>query len=297
MQDSASEVAELVHTLRRLRETRGRPTLAMMSRRTDGYVSIATLSRLFSGKALPSMAAVMWTAEALTSDQAELAKVKAQYLSAMRERAFSTAQRARTAPESPAKTHVVQSFQDELQALVRSAGLSIRELARRTRVPKSTISDTLKYPRLPKPEVVSAIATACDVDPHPWFKAAMELAESSTELAESKVLAPSMDQDVEEEPTGSPQPVNLPDVLIEAAATRPPSEIAALVTTLKENGRIQVAARLVEAVAKQRDAKDVAALAIALLDSAPASDDTNAEVPATRQEASGWLPWRRREAS
>ncbi|MEV5817125.1 helix-turn-helix transcriptional regulator [Streptomyces mutabilis] len=297
MQDSASEVAELVHTLRRLRETRGRPTLAMMSRRTDGYVSIATLSRLFSGKALPSMAAVMWTAEALTSDQAELAKVKAQYLSAMRERAFSTAQRARTAPESPAKTHVVQSFQDELQALVRSAGLSIRELARRTRVPKSTISDTLKYPRLPKPEVVSAIATACDVDPHPWFKAAKELAESSTEPAESKVLAPSMDQDVEEEPTGSPQPVNLPDVLIEAAATRSPSEIAALVTTLKENGRIQVAARLVEAVAKQRDAKDVAALAIALLDSAPASDGTNAEVPATRQEASGWLPWRRREAS
>ncbi|MFD5493400.1 helix-turn-helix transcriptional regulator [Streptomyces sp. NPDC127091] len=292
MQDSDSEVAELVHTLRHLREAQGNPTLKAISRRTGGFVSIATLSRLFSGKALPSMAVVLMAAQALTSDQVSLAKVRAQYLVAIMERDFSTAQHARPTAESLAKDPDVQRFQDELQTLVRSAGLSIRELARRTRVPKSTISDALKYPRLPKPEVVSAIATACNVDPHPWLKAA-------TELAESRVLAPSLTQDVEEEQRGSrsPQPVNLPDVLIETAATRSPSEIAALVTTLKENGKIHVAARLVEAVAKQRNAEDVAALAIALLDSAPASDGTSVEAPTTRQESTGWFPWRRREAS
>ncbi|MGV4987895.1 hypothetical protein ACVB8X_43835 [Streptomyces sp. NRAIS4] len=134
---------------------------------------------------------------------------------------------------------------------------------------------------------MSAIVGACGVDPGRWREAAKDLMAARTAAAVNPDAGGQTGQ----------QPMKLPDILIETAATRSPTEIAELVTNLKENGHPHFAARLIEAVARERTAEDVAALAIALLYSAPAADEPDTETPARKQEPTNWFPWRRREAS
>lgn len=279
MHDNTPEVTELVRMLRRLRAAAGNPTLAAISRRTS--VSVATLSRLFAGSTLPSRQAVVALAKALTTDGNELNAVNDLYLRALMERDRARPRHPRlTAASATGKDPELQQFQDNLQALVRSSGLSVRQLAARTGIARSTISDALHHTRLPRPDTVAAIAEACGDAPDSWKRAVTELARAHEQAAKT----------AREESSPSPS-----DTLIEAAVTRSPAEIAALAANLKDNGQSAVAARLVETAVKERTVEDVAALAVALLNPTPDRDgegESLAEVPPQKQEPTSW--WRRR---
>ncbi|MFF1505740.1 helix-turn-helix domain-containing protein, partial [Streptomyces sp. NPDC058316] len=265
------------------RETQGNPTLAAISRRTGGRVSAATLSRLFAGRTLPSKRAVFATATALTRNVAELDFVAEAYELAMREqrrRRVRPVQGQRVpAAGAPKKDPGLQQLQDDLGLLARSAGLSIRQLAARTGIPKSTVSDAFHYDRLPRPDVVAAIAEACGGDADTWRRSAADLARAKEEAAKT----------VREQAAPSPS-----EALIEAAMTRPPAEIAALATDLRGNGQTVLAGLLVETAVKELAVEGVAALAIALLN--PVADEERehrVEVPEQKQEpASSWRRWR-----
>jgi transcriptional regulator with XRE-family HTH domain len=59
-------------------------------------------------------------------------------------------------------------FAADLESMRRAVGLSLRELARSTGIPRSTLSDALAGRRMPRLETVLAIARACGADPDPW---------------------------------------------------------------------------------------------------------------------------------
>ena len=61
-----------------------------------------------------------------------------------------------------------QRFAADLESVRHSAGLSLRELAKATGVPRSTLSDTLAGRRFPRLDTVLAIVRACGGDPDPW---------------------------------------------------------------------------------------------------------------------------------
>ncbi|RSS56261.1 XRE family transcriptional regulator [Streptomyces sp. WAC07061] len=294
-QDNTPEAAELVAMLRRLRAARGNPTLgaishrtATSSRRLGSYASTATLSRLFSGKALPSAWVVETAALALGADGQELTALMAQYDKAHRERHRAMLRPASRQPR-PAGTRAalapradLQRFQEALRALVRASGLTLRQLEQRARVPRSTISDALNQPRPPRPDVVRAIAEACGADePERWFQEAAGLAHHPEEPA------PEAAEEVRGEAVLAPH-----DALVEAAAMRSPAEIAALARSLGANGHGEVAARLVRAAARERTVEEVTDLALALLHAEPVGEERRPDVPAQRQEPSGWRRWR-----
>ncbi|MFJ2590861.1 helix-turn-helix transcriptional regulator [Streptomyces sp. NPDC087538] len=281
MHDTNFEAAELVRVLRRLRETHGNPTLAAISRRTGERVSAATLSRLFAGRNLPSMHAVYVTARALTRDTAELYAVRELYNRATQEQYRRRVRPDRRAPAvgTSKKDPGLQQLQDDLEALALSAGLSVRQIAARTGIPKSTVGDALHYDRLPRPDVVAAIAGACGGDADAWRRSAEDLVRAKEEAAKSG----------REHAAPSPS-----EVLIDAAVTRSPAEIAALATNLKGKGQTALATLLVETAVKERAVEDVTALAVALLGSgAEAEREHGVEVPEQKQEPpSSWRRWR-----
>ncbi|MFJ4781664.1 helix-turn-helix domain-containing protein [Streptomyces sp. NPDC088762] len=276
MHSITPEAAELASELRRLRAACGNPTLSAISNATNGYASIATLSRLFSGKALPSLAAVLFTARVLSGeDGVEVVRVlysrakKAQ----QRARPLSAERRPRPlAGQVPVAGTEGVVFQDRLRALVAKAGLSVRELAYLSGVPRSTLGDALSHPRPPQPRVVAAIARACGVPAGPWVRAARAAREnvdeplsvvSIREIPRSGLAAPASGN--RNEQSGAQLAGFSPsDVLIEAALTRPPGEIADLVTRLRASGDTALAERLLKVAAQRRTVEDVAALALAL---------------------------------
>ncbi|WP_338499034.1 helix-turn-helix transcriptional regulator, partial [Streptomyces sp. SJL17-4] len=175
----------------------------------------------------------------------------------------------------------LKELQTGLRHLLKAAGLSVRGVAERVGVPESTVFDVLQQDRPPRPDVVAEIAHACGAPPGPWRDAAAGLA----------TTGPTTDQ--------APDPA---DLIIKAAATRPPAEVAELVTSLRAGGRPDVAARLIEAAAKTRPAPEVADLAMALLDLSSHREEANGtgpnlpqgpapqpEVPAPRTESPGWF--------
>ncbi|WP_327258053.1 helix-turn-helix domain-containing protein [Streptomyces sp. NBC_01244] len=303
MHSITPEAVELVDELRRLRAARGNPTLSAICNATGGYASVATLSRLFSGKTLPSEGAVMATARALSDDNG------AQAVGELYDRARRAWQRARPwalerRPRLPVGGRArkpdtdVERFQDSLRGLVAKAGLSVRELSHLSGVPRSTLGDALSCPRPPQPRVVAAIARACDVEVGPWVSVARNVfytsrAEEVRVVAIGEVPAP-RSEGPNPEPRGGerraeqrgadPSGFSPSGVLIEAAVTRPPAEIAALVARLKAGGETELAARLLQTAAKQRTVEDIAALALALLETeqAPASAEL-LPLPASRQ--------------
>ncbi|MFI8392901.1 hypothetical protein [Streptomyces sp. NPDC085540] len=72
---------------------------------------------------------------------------------------------------------------------------------------------------------------------------------------------------------------SLIEVLVTTAVTRPPAEIAALVAALHARGHTAVAARMVQEAAAIRSVDDITALALALLDTNPATTAGPAAVP------------------
>ncbi|MDX2295884.1 MULTISPECIES: helix-turn-helix domain-containing protein [Streptomyces] len=294
------EAVELARVLHRLRARAGHPTLAAISRRAGGQISPATLSRLFSGQTLPSRRAVYATAAALTQDSAEWDLVAQAYGRAARARGRSQAyerlarrseervQQVGSRPKDPA----LQELQDHLEHLRSSAGMTIRELAARTGLARSTVSDILRHPRPPKPEAVAALAHALGAStPH-------ELARTAERLRESEAVF---------DETAVPSPGDPSDAFIRSAITRPPAEIAALAASLRATGETDLAARLIEAAVKELAVEDAATLAVALLnatsttvqptdhlDLEPEPAEHHVEVPAQQQEPLPW--WKRRRA-
>jgi transcriptional regulator with XRE-family HTH domain len=59
-------------------------------------------------------------------------------------------------------------FADDLDELRRLAGLSYRELARRTRCPRSTLNDALTGRRFPGLTTVLSVVRVCGGDPMGW---------------------------------------------------------------------------------------------------------------------------------
>lgn len=290
MHHNAPEAAELVRLLRSLRESKGNPTLRAISRMTGGYVSPATLSRMLSGTSLPSRSAVYAVVRALTENQTLIEIAMSHWEPAARQRhryRIRAAERQSrfdaVASEDPPKDLALQTLQEELRALVRSAGFSIRELARCSGVPRSTISDALNSARTPTAYVVAAIAQACEADRESWPHAVKDL------------IAPAEVSDQEHQGETDPDPVDI--LLIETAVTRSPAEIAELAMYFKENGQSDFAARLVELVAKERSLNEVAQLTLELLNfSRPDEGQVEVEVPAPNREGAGWRWWRRSEA-
>ncbi|MGW1643168.1 hypothetical protein [Streptomyces lavendulae] len=174
---------ELVEELRRLRADCGNPTLETISRATEGMVSTATLSRLFSGTVMPSWRTVMSTAGVLVEMCGAPVPVREQLLrevGALYDRA-KLAQLARTpgmkgpAPRGRPPNLPGSRLQAELWALIRSRGFTLRELGDRVAYGKSALSDALGGKRLPSPYMVSRIARECSVPAEPLLRALSEL--------------------------------------------------------------------------------------------------------------------------
>ncbi|MEU3909358.1 helix-turn-helix transcriptional regulator [Streptomyces goshikiensis] len=291
MHSITPEAAELATELRRLRAARGNPTLSAICNATGRYASIATLSRLFSGKALPSSAAVVLTARVLT-DEAGVDVVRELYSRAkkaqLRARPLSAERWARPlAGQLPGASIEVARFQDRLRALVAKAGLSVRELAYLSGVPRSTLGDALNHPRPPQPRVVAAIAKACGVPVGPWVRAARAANENVNEpvtvVSVQEIPRPRPAAPAAENRNGQhgaePARFSPSDVLIEAAVTRPPDEIADLVMRLRASGDTALAARLLKTAAERRTVEDIAALALALRQSEQAAAGSRTPPP------------------
>jgi transcriptional regulator with XRE-family HTH domain len=60
------------------------------------------------------------------------------------------------------------AFADDLKELTRAAGLSVREVARRTGISRSTVQDALSGRVFPRQDTVLAIVSACDADELEW---------------------------------------------------------------------------------------------------------------------------------
>ncbi|KIF00735.1 hypothetical protein PL81_39535 [Streptomyces sp. RSD-27] len=275
--------------LRRLRRLSfGDLTLGAISYRTRLHVSVPTLSRLFSGKTVPTRWSVEEVIRAIPTmdyessnlvdeirDQYEKAKEE-QYRRRMAHRATykhmgETLRAAESDQPSEFQEQELQELQ-ELQAGLRflmvSARLSVRRVADRIAIPKSTVSDALNQSRPPRPDIVAGIAQACGVDPQPWYNAAEKIGRVDS--------------------SAMPDPS---DFIIRSAVARPANEIAELAISLRDSGRQEVATRLIEAAARSRPVQEVSAITIALLNhSSPRRENTAEaskappEMPAPRQE-------------
>lgn len=87
-----------------------------------------------------------------------------------------------------------QDFTADLASMRLAAGLSLRDLARSTGVPRSTLSDAFAGRRTPRLQTVLAIARACGADPEPWRRRWAEMSKhrliSATEAAGDAAVPP-----------------------------------------------------------------------------------------------------------
>ncbi|MEV0993059.1 helix-turn-helix transcriptional regulator [Streptomyces sp. NPDC049949] len=294
MEDTNPEAVELVETLRRLRAACGNPTLEKIGRGTGHVVSTATLSRLFAGKVMPSRHAVMATASALlemgtqaaSGRQLRLREVGVLYDRAKRTQRTQRAQppglpgRMGWGPAGRPPKMPDNRLQEQLWELLRERGFTLRELARRTGVGRSTLSDALSGARLPSPYLVSRIAEACQVPREPLLLALRDLeqARQAERRAAEAHTGPAQPPPAPAAPR-PPVPgsegssfVDIFDVFVRAAVSRPPAEIADLVAGLQVLGEGEFAARIVQMAAGTRSVADVTALALALLAADPAAE-------------------------
>ncbi|MEV7547461.1 helix-turn-helix transcriptional regulator [Streptomyces sp. NPDC089915] len=304
MRETYPGAAELVQALRRLRSESGDPTLEKVSHAVGGRVSAATLSRFFSGSALPSEQVARDVVGALlrmtprSADSRDMATREFAELYAKARRARAVARTPRPAPDTFAERLPVDAarLHEELRELLGSRGISLAHLARYLGMPTSTLSDVLRH-RLPSAHVVRAIADACQVPPAPLLEV-LAAAERALDAARAPAPGPRAPAPGSAPAPGprapapaprapaprAPAPGSLPaarapapqeaaspvDVLVRAAVTRPPAEIAALVAGLQAGGQAAFAARIVEEAVRTRGVADVTALALALLATDPA---------------------------
>ncbi|MEU8436890.1 helix-turn-helix transcriptional regulator [Streptomyces sp. NPDC029216] len=277
--------AELVEALRRLRADSGNPTLERISHALGGRVSAATVSRLFSGRTLPSERVARDVVGALlemtsrTPGRKSLELREFQGLYAKAKRAQAAARTPRPAPDKPAEGMPVDAarLHEELRGLLRSRGISLARLARYLGMPTSTLSDVLRH-RLPSAHVVRSIAEICKVPPRPLLEALAILERAHDDAARAAAPGPAPAARPAPAPGSVPGPrapvpeeaASPVDVLVRAAVTRPPAEIAALVAGLQAGGQAAFAARIVEEAVRTRGVADVTALALALLAIDPA---------------------------
>ncbi|MFB7207537.1 hypothetical protein ACFCZQ_35960 [Streptomyces virginiae] len=298
--------------LRRLRAASGNPSLRQISEFTQGRISTATLSRLFSGRMLPYEETATATADALLLIGLVPAPVRdrtAKHIAELYGKA-RRAQRARSHRRVPRPREAGQpgngldDLQHELWELIRSHGLTLREISRHLPWSRSALSEALNHPtRPPDPSMVQGIARLCEVSSEPLLQALRgvgqarvrtEEASAATAGAARQEPAPTAPPSAavpspgpSPAPSAAPSSTRVPpargpgtgawlahaslmDVLVQAAVTRPPAEIAALVTGLKAGGEAGVAARIVQEAASSRSVADVTALALALLAQVPA---------------------------
>ncbi|UUY52255.1 helix-turn-helix transcriptional regulator (plasmid) [Streptomyces yangpuensis] len=318
-QTVTSEAAELVNELRRLRAANGNPSLRMISEFAQGRISAATLSRLFSGRILPHEETATAAADALLRigrvpppERARATKHVAELYGKARR-----AQRARSHRRVPRPREAgqpgssLEDLQHELWELIRSHGLTLREISHHLSWSRSALSEALNHPtRPPSLAMVQGIARLCEVSPEPLLQAlrradqdrarAEEASAASTAAARQEPAPTTPPPGAMPDPGPAPPPsaapsstrvppargpgtgawlaqASLMDILVQAAATRPPAEIAALVTGLKAGGEPGLAARIVQEAAGTRSADDVTALALALLAQAPNPTPTPAQ--------------------
>ncbi|MFD5883293.1 hypothetical protein [Streptomyces yangpuensis] len=307
-----SEAAELGSELRRLRAASGNPSLRRISEFTQGRISTATLSRLFSGRILPYEETATATADALLLiglvpplERARAAKHVAElYGKARRAQRARSHRRVPRPREAEQPGHGLDDLQHELWELIRSRGLTLREISRNLPWSRSALSEALNHPtRPPAPSMVQGIARLCEVSPEPLLQALrrVEQARVRTEEASAASAGAARQEPAPTAPASGAVPVpgpapapaaapsstqvppargpgtgawlaqaSLTDVLLQAAVTRPPAEIAALVTGLKAGGEAGLASRIVQQAASTRSVADVTALALALLAEVPA---------------------------
>ncbi|MGY4394765.1 hypothetical protein [Streptomyces sp. TE12347] len=314
-----SEAAELVNELRRLRAASGNPSLRTISEFMQGRISTATLSRLFSGRILPYEETATATADALLlighappparARAAEhIAELYGKARRAQRARSHRRVPRPREAGQPGSS---LEDLQHELWELIRSHGLTLREISHHLPWSRSALSEALNHPtRPPSPHMVHGIALLCEVSPEPLLQAlrrvdqdrarAEEASAASTAAARQEAApttpppgaapvpdpappaAPSSTQVPPARGPGTgawPAQASLMDVLVQAAVTRPPAEIAALVTGLKAGGETGLASRIVQEAASTRSVADVTALALALLAEVPAPAPAQPGIP------------------
>ncbi|MCX4529905.1 helix-turn-helix domain-containing protein [Streptomyces sp. NBC_01551] len=287
MENTLPEVAEFASALRHLKDHNGQPTLKSIHRHTPSRISISTLSRMFSGKAVPTWPVLTEVLSLLHQGDETSAQLVA-VIHARYQRA-RLAQRGKFEPHPLSRSqHVapetddLQKLQQGLRDLMASAGLTLRLVAERTGVPKSTIFDGInqKPPRSrpPRPDVVAAIAHACGAeDPESWYRVA-ERMHDTPKPANTRART---DQSVTLDPF---------DAVIKAAVTRPGDEIAELAISFKEGGREDLAARLIEAVAKSSSVQEVAAITIALLNHSSPHKESAAETSHPQPETPTYPP-------
>ncbi|MEV7511770.1 helix-turn-helix transcriptional regulator [Streptomyces sp. NPDC091201] len=181
------EAVELTEGLRRLRAAARNPTLDKIRHSVDGSPSAATLSRLFSGRTLPSERIVREVAQALLQMTSQPPAVKDRLLREVvdRYRRAKHAQR-RARPGRPrvpkqagqSKNEYVDPgpLQAALWSLIHGKGISLSQLADLIGVPKSTLHDRLRHPtRPPSRAMVESIARALRISPQPYLEALHDL--------------------------------------------------------------------------------------------------------------------------
>ncbi|MFD3511207.1 helix-turn-helix domain-containing protein [Nocardia sp. NPDC058666] len=238
--------------LRDLRAATGQLKLELLAKRS--MTSTATLSRMLSGQTLPHwplVRAVVDLLDPAADHDLWLSQYDKARAEQARQRSTSRYTTRSAVGQAPAEIMDLQGLQDALRSLILESGQSVRTVARRTLIPKSTIFDALNAPRLPHVRVVAAIAHACNTHIEPWTNAVGRL----SAVARAQPEAP--------EPEPSPH-----DTVATVVAAWALPDIAALVLGLREGGNTELALHLLEGVAEQRPPRDVATLAMALLDTA-----------------------------
>lgn len=102
-----------------------------------------------------------------------------------------------------------QALAADLEQLRLRAGLSLRELVKRSGVPRSTLSDALAGRRSPRLETVVAVVRACGADPEPWRLRWSEAASLATQSARASGPPPAVEPARPDAPAELPRDVTL----------------------------------------------------------------------------------------
>lgn len=90
------------------------------------------------------------------------------------------------------KMTLQERFAYNLEALIKSRGISMAEAARRLNVPQATLSNWLAGKRFPKPEAVDALAEAFGVAPWRLFLTEAECREAGDGVPSHTCREPSL---------------------------------------------------------------------------------------------------------
>lgn len=296
--------AELANRLRAFRAEHGSPTYESLSRVI--HVSPATLSRLFNGQIVPGF----WLVQSLVrvlDPNANLepwrrlhweAEKEFEERKAITKPRLTLSPRQESSPEQAAATDAA-AFKHALRKMIDDSGLSLREAAARSRIARSTLSDALNGERLPSRETVAALARTCGAKEEDWVHA-VDLLRGEPEGPRA-VRAGNVGRetvhprdDLTARLTGA-TPAEAVQALLAGAATRPPADIAALAITLRQQGHTRAADSLLAEVARTRTIDEVAAIAVALLDTVQTPGQQPAKADEQEKPGPGrfWQPRRR----